>query len=815
MRANKETDQKSIGQVGHLFDIVHCHSLNSSESNVTTLPPSSSSSSSDDHQQPLNMNQCHHTTLKSHHTLDLYQYSINSHEYQCHQMTPTSINPSVTSSSSSSHQYRPASPYQILLRKYMFRMPSKFPRRMIAKLLQFVFFVVLMVTVIINILFLIDTSNRLRNSGTNSNNGDDLSYGDSSANQMIDFDPNRSNSLRPRSLRLQQENQTPALRTNRPRVLKLEILSSQSRVYVNVDGTMILDDSDDSKGRGIHVLVLHQSTGSIMAQRLFDTYSPHEDESMSLFLNMITDGRIIVFAIKDEGTFQMKQSARQILKRLGSERASQIGWRDMWSMVVKKGDRAYGEAYAKSPEFNSWAAPVLLQATVPLVPAEESECDWPISAENQRRRSFCSKIEGYGSVCNCHDPALVNFAELARIPADSESVYSRISKVPIIIVASNRPQYLYRMLRTLLSARGCNPSMITVFIDGYFDEPLEVTKLFGLRGIHHTPIGVKNARISQHYKASLTATFNLFPDAEYAIVLEEDLDVSPDFFSYFAQTMHLLDTDESLYCISAWNDQGYEHTTADPALLYRVETMPGLGWLLSRKLYKEELETRWPTPEKLWDWDMWMRLPDIRHGRECVVPDVSRTYHFGSSGINMNSYFQDVYFKKHAFNTIPEVQLDNIESLKKNNYEIQMERLLRRAILVDHDRSPCETDFMPIRHTFADSTNKNVHQTKNDQHQHHLTSLIHPTHYIEPTSLNSTYVMYIKQTSSRDFTTWLHVAKCFKIWDLDARGFHKSLWRFFYQGHHLLVVGTPHSPYSRFMPLNITPIAIDATQNQV
>ena len=25
---------------------------------------------------------------------------------------------------------------------------------------------------------------------------------------------------------------------------------------------------------------------------------------------------------------------------------------------------------------------------------------------------------------------------------------------------------------------------------------------------------------------------------------------------------------------------------------------------------------------------------------ECVIPDVSRTYHFGSSGINMNPYFQ-------------------------------------------------------------------------------------------------------------------------------------------------------------------------------
>jgi beta-1,2-N-acetylglucosaminyltransferase len=105
-----------------------------------------------------------------------------------------------------------------------------------------------------------------------------------------------------------------------------------------------------------------------------------------------------------------------------------------------------------------------------------------------------------------------------------------VNDVPVAIIASNRPHYLYRMLRSLLSAHGANPDMITVFIDGYFEEPLEVTKLFGLRGIQHTPIGTKNARISQHYKASLTATFNIFPDTQYAIIIEEDLDVSPDFF---------------------------------------------------------------------------------------------------------------------------------------------------------------------------------------------------------------------------------------------------------------------------------------------
>ena len=64
---------------------------------------------------------------------------------------------------------------------------------------------------------------------------------------------------------------------------------------------------------------------------------------------------------------------------------------------------------------------------------------------------------------------------------------------------------------------------------------------------------------------------------------------------------------------------------------------------------------------QMWDWDMWMRLEEVRRGRECIVPEVSRTYHFGSSGLNMNSYFQDVYFKKHAFNTQRDVEIQNLD----------------------------------------------------------------------------------------------------------------------------------------------------------
>ena len=75
-------------------------------------------------------------------------------------------------------------------------------------------------------------------------------------------------------------------------------------------------------------------------------------------------------------------------------------------------------------------------------------------------------------------------------------------QLPIAVMASNRPSYLLRMLLGLQKVEGLDPSMITVFIDGFWSEPASVTKLIGVKLEQHAGVSRLNARIGQvhtHY----------------------------------------------------------------------------------------------------------------------------------------------------------------------------------------------------------------------------------------------------------------------------------------------------------------------------
>lgn len=79
------------------------------------------------------------------------------------------------------------------------------------------------------------------------------------------------------------------------------------------------------------------------------------------------------------------------------------------------------------------------------------------------------------------------------------------------------------------------------------------------------------------------------------LIVLDDLDVAPDFYEYFLGTYPLLQKDPSLWCISAWNDNGKVGLVDEnkPELLYRTDFFPGLGWMLTKTLWIE-LSSKWP-----------------------------------------------------------------------------------------------------------------------------------------------------------------------------------------------------------------------------
>lgn len=99
-----------------------------------------------------------------------------------------------------------------------------------------------------------------------------------------------------------------------------------------------------------------------------------------------------------------------------------------------------------------------------------------------------------------------------------------------MIIAGNRPKYLFSLLSSVMNATGATPASTHVYINGYHEEPAAVAALFGLAHSHLGQMGVANGVIGNHYRLSLVDVFQRNPGAKFAIILEEDLIVSPDIF---------------------------------------------------------------------------------------------------------------------------------------------------------------------------------------------------------------------------------------------------------------------------------------------
>lgn len=257
--------------------------------------------------------------------------------------------------------------------------------------------------------------------------------------------------------------------------------------------------------------------------------------------------------------------------------------------------------------------------------------------------------------------------------------------IPILVMACNRVT-VRRCLDKLLQYRpSAQLHPIIVSQDCGHAQTAEVIRSYGDRVTHLQQPDLSDVavrpehrkfqgyyKISRHYRWALNQAFSNRSHSAVVIV-EDDLEVAPDFFEYFRALLPLLQSDPSLWCVSAWNDNGKEGFV-DPeqaALLYRTDFFPGLGWMLLRGLWAE-LEPKWPASF----WDDWMRQPEQRRQRSCIRPEISRTLTFGRQGVSLGQFY-DKYLRYIKLNQqfVPFTTMD-LSYLQEDAYR---QRFLKEA----------------------------------------------------------------------------------------------------------------------------------------
>lgn len=218
----------------------------------------------------------------------------------------------------------------------------------------------------------------------------------------------------------------------------------------------------------------------------------------------------------------------------------------------------------------------------------------------------------------------------------------------VLVIACNRPE-VERCLDSLLRYRPSEKKFpVIVSQDCGHEETARVItnyrdKLMYIKHPDLSDITVPEAmghlkgyyKLSRHYKWALSQVFDVLHQ-DTVIIVEDDLEVATDFFEYFEATKRLLEKDPTLWCVSAWNDNGKEGKVRGNDLLYRSDFFPGLGWMLKKSVW-DELAPKWPASY----WDDWMRHPAQRRDRVCIRPEIPRVVTFGRIGVSRGQFFDE------------------------------------------------------------------------------------------------------------------------------------------------------------------------------
>ena len=196
------------------------------------------------------------------------------------------------------------------------------------------------------------------------------------------------------------------------------ILEFESSGFNDGDVARILVNGEDKSLnlRGINVVRLDKD-GSYIESTVYDTWaSPDAADAMVRYLEGLSDGEIVIFAVRDEASENLNSRARAALETLGSEYIGQLGHQDSWGMISIVGQGKLVEDYRPSsegPATESLVSNMILHTNfklnkdgefLALYAPDGTEVDSLSFSEQVRDVSYGRKPDGAGIWCFFSEP---------------------------------------------------------------------------------------------------------------------------------------------------------------------------------------------------------------------------------------------------------------------------------------------------------------------------------------------------------------------------------------------------------------------------
>ncbi|KHJ85971.1 hypothetical protein OESDEN_14292, partial [Oesophagostomum dentatum] len=144
-------------------------------------------------------------------------------------------------------------------------------------------------------------------------------------------------------------------------------------------------------------------------------------------------------------------------------------------------------------------------------------------------------------------------------------------------------------LESLMQQEGLNTQMVIVVYNKEYPENAELASLFHVKSL---PVNASDGYNSLILSA-LSAAFVVFPSATTVAVIEEDIQLSPDWLYYLSQTLPVLLSDSSIDVIHTFNPNGFFDTSGNNSLVYRIGFQPPLfSYVITRRVYEQEVNIR-------------------------------------------------------------------------------------------------------------------------------------------------------------------------------------------------------------------------------